>query len=619
MNRFFQQLRSLAKRLFFWHEGGHSNEFRPEPAHDHALVLNVTKQGHIPGLRQLRYIGHVLSSKEKRLLSGAIVFLVVGIAGSGYAFATHHLVGVPANGGRLIEAIVGAPQHINPLYAAANDPDADLSALVYSGLFKRAGGRIVPDIVERFEWSDEGRRLHLELRKDVRFHDGTPLTSEDVVFTLQAAKDPAWRSSYMKAFENTLIEPIDEHSLNINLKDPDVRILDALTIGILPAHVWADVQAGNAMLADANKRPVGSGSFMIRSFRRDSKGFILAYTLERFQGFYGIKPFLSEYEFRYFPDRTGAEDALTNGQVDVFAFVPGAALTELTKRHRLSYAALELPQETVAFLNLKDELLKNIKIRQALILAADREAVVHAQAGIAKPIFGPYPFEEFTMATSSTEERLAVARTLLNDAGWVVANNRDVRVRKETAVNSSTTGYEANASSTEFTLTITVPESPDLIAVAEVLKRQWSLLGAKIDIAIETSAALTRRVTEERDVQIVVWNVLLNSSQDLAPVWWSGAAENKGRNLSNLVDRNVDSALNDLRGATTTEAERAAQNALAEIILSKHPAVFLTRPAVGYVYSNHVKGVASSLLLGTPSDRFQDLPNWYVNTRWTWR
>jgi ABC-type transport system substrate-binding protein len=269
-------------------------------------------------------------------------------------------------------------------------------------------------------------------------------------------------------------------------------------------------------------------------------------------------------------------------------------------------------------MNLKDDLLKNIKVRQALSLAVDRGGIVEAEGGIAKPVFGPYPFDEGGGPSSSTEERLEAARGLLAEAGWIVASNRDVRIKKETAKTTGSTA-EATASSTELALTITVPDVPDLIAVAETLKRQWSLLGAKINVAVESSPALYKRATEDRNVQLLVWNVRLTSSQDLSPLWRSGAAENRGRNLSNLVDRAVDAALDAVTTATSTDGEREARMKLSETILSKVPAVFLARPAYGYVYSTHIHGIGPAYQLGTPSDRFQDIANWYVKTRWTWR
>lgn len=621
MRAFLAKLRAVFHKIFFWHDGAQgSSEFKPDHGHDHALVLNVSEPSAIPRWRQLRYIGNILTLKERRWLLVSIGVLIVGIVGIAWAMSTQHIIRIPANGGRIVEAIIGSPKTINPLYATTNDPDEDLVTLVYAGLFRRAGGTsVVPDIVERFEWSADGKKLHLELRKDVRFHDGTPLTGDDVMFTFQVAKDPSWRSTYANALRDLSLERVDEYTIDITLKEPDIFILDALTIGILPAHVWQDVAPSNALLADANIRPIGAGPFKIHSFRRDSRGAILAYTLDRNEHYHGIQPFLSQVEFRYFPNRELAEDALRGGRVDALSFVESFRIAQLTANERLMYSTLELPQETIAFFNLNDNVLKQTKVRQALVIAIDREVVVEAQAGMSTPVYGPYPFDDITPTASSTEERLAAARKLLDEAGWAQATNSDIRIQRTASQSTSSSAVSATATSTELELTITVPQVSELISVAQSLARRWSLLGTKVNVDVQDPEQLAQRVTRARDTQILVWNVLLNPSQDLYPVWWSGNAKGNGLNLSNLSDRNVDDAIEALRSATTTEALKSARTTLSNAILARDAAVFLTRPSYGYVYSTDIHGVSGKLQLGTPSDRFLDLPNWYVKSAWSWK
>lgn len=616
MGTILAKLRALLQNVFFWHNSGkQSTEFTPPHTHDRELVLQVSKPKRVPRLRQLRYAGLVFNTKEQRLLLGAALLFVLGALGIAWAIANDRLVRVPAEGGKIVEALVGAPKHINPLYANTNDPDADLNALVFAGLFKRVDGTsVVPDLVEYYEWSGDGKRLTVTLRSDVTFHDGTPITSDDVLFTLRAAKDPSWRSTYANALRDANFEHVDDRTVAITLKEPDIYILDALTIGILPAHVWMEVQASNAVLADANIRPVGAGPFKVRSFRRSSNGAILSYTLERYDAYHGIKPFISQIEFRFYPDRALALEALRGGQVNALAFIPGSDVTKVTKNEQLRYATLELPQETIAFMNVEHETLKESDVRQALEMAIDTNDVIEAQAGISHPVRGPYPFDDAADTTTSSETRLEEARKLLDGSGWKLREGSDIRMKP-----SSTTTTDDASDTKEFLLTITVADVPDLVRVAEVLQRRWSLLGAKVQLDIKNPNALAREVRQNHDAQILVWNILLNPSQDLYPIWWSGEAESGGLNFSNLKDRNVDSAIEEIRSATTTEALKAARKKVTAAIRARHPAVFLTRPAYGYVYSKEIQGVAESLKLGTPSDRFHDLPNWYVKTKWKWK
>jgi peptide/nickel transport system substrate-binding protein len=623
MSSLLQRFRAFLSKLFFWHgDGARSKEFIPEPAHDHALVLAVSDTPRVPRWRQLRYAARVLSGGERRVVLAMAILLCVAIAATFWFFLRGRLIPVPAAGGRIVEAIVGAPKYPHPFYAATNDPDQDLVTLVYSGLFRRVdGSRVEPDLVERFEWTTDGKKLTLVLRTDARFHDGTPVTADDVVFTLMAAKDPAWKSPFVNALRGMTIEHVDDRTVALTLTNADATLLDTLTLGILPAHVWQDIPPGSAHLADANVRPIGSGPFRVRSFVRDARGSIAAYTLERNDRYYGAKPLVDQLELRFFPDRATAEEALRGGQVDALAFVPGPEIDALTKHGRLLASILELPQETIVFFNVQDSLLKDIRIRQALALSVERSDVLEVEAGIASPVFGPFPFISTGAPTSTPEERLDQARALLNAAGWIMPADGNLRVKK-TAATSTRSGAAATstpAAAPELTLTLTVPDVPDLIAVADALARRWSLLGVRAEVRAEPAEELARRVVTARDAQILVWNVLLSPSQDPFPIWWSGEATGRGLNLSNLADRMVDDAIETLHAATTTEGLSAARDLFTKAVLARTPAVFLTRPGYGYVHDVRLHGMDERLQLGKPSDRWNDAINWYVKTAWKWK
>lgn len=605
------KFRQFLQRVFFWHERRQSSEFTPSQAHDHALVLQVTESKKLPRWKQLRYAGLVLNFKERRVIFLTLAVLLVGIGLSIWSIMQDRMVRVPVNGGKITEAIVGSPKAINPLYALTNDPDADMCALIFSGLFRRDGrGAIVPDIASNFEWSEDGKKLTIILRDDVYFHDGVRLTSEDVAFTLNVAKNSEWHSAYASALRGATIEATDERTIAISLTEADASILNALTVGILPAHIWQTISPSNALLADANIRPIGTGPYRIRSFRQNSNGSVLAYTFEQYNRYYGLKPYIDKIEFRFYPDHQSAEDALHGGQVDSLAFVSGQKVSKMIG-DQLKSSSIELPQLTMAFLNVNDPILKETKVRQALELAVDRSAIADAQAKLATPIFGPYPFNEQPTNASSTEENLATARALLDSAGWKLNSDSDVRTKNKNA--SSTSDVE------RLEFSITVPNVVDLIDVATALQRAWSVLGVKVALNIQTPESLISSIEKTKQSSVIVWNVLLSPTQDLYPIWWSGETDGNGLNLSGLKDKDVDSAIKAVRVATSTQAIEETRAKLANAIMSRHPAIFLTRPSFGYVHSNRIQGMADRFQIGLPSDRFSDISNWYVKTGWRWK
>jgi peptide/nickel transport system substrate-binding protein len=605
-----EKFHQFLQRVFFWHERKELSEFTPSQAHDHALVLQVTETKTVPRWKQLRYAGLVLNFKERRVIFLTLLLLFVGIGATVWTIVQDRMIRVPAVGGKITEAIIGSPKAINPLYAPTNDPDADLSALIYSGLFRRNGwNEIVPDLASEYHWSADGKQLTVKIASGIYFHDGVALTSDDVIFTINAAKDPQWHSVYTAALRSATVERVDEQTVLITLAEPDSTILNTLTMGILPSHLWQDIPPTNALLADANMHPVGTGPYRIRSFRQNTNGTVLAYTLERYDRYYGVKPYIDQIEFRFYPDHQSAEDALHGGQADALAFVSGQQAAKMTGS-QLKSSAIDLPQLTIAFLNVSDPILKDDRVRQALELAVDRTAVSEAEGKLATPIYGPYPSLEQPVTASSTEERLNTARGLLDAAGWLITNNQEIRAKK------------ANASSTEMqplALSITVPNIPDLVGVASVLQRQWSVLGVKVDLNIQNTEALMTSIDKTKRSPVILWNVLLNPTQDLYPIWWSGATEGNGLNFSGLKDRDIDDAIKSLRSATTTQGIADGRTKLSQAILNRHPAIFLTRPSFGYVHSNQIRGMSDHIQISLPSDRFQDLVHWYVKTGWRWK
>ncbi|MCK9361456.1 ABC transporter substrate-binding protein [Patescibacteria group bacterium] len=599
----FDRFRSAWNKVFFWQtpSAGSSEEFTPHPHADHALVLAVTSPKRVPRWKQLRFINRVLVGRERGLFWGA---LAVGIIAFGVGLTDivrTRTELVPAGGGVFTEAVEGTPKLINPLFAPANDVDRDLVALVFSGLFRLDGQlNAVPDLVKDYHWLENGKTLEVILREDARFHDGQPVTAHDVVFTYEAAKNQEWRSLLYSTFRDVVLIEVDEHTVQFQLPSANPLFLNDLTVGILPAHIWEEgVTPSNAHLADANLKPIGSGPYRVVSYTRDGRGNILHFHLARFGGYYGIQPFIEEVRFRFYPDRDQALQAVTNGQADAVAFVSWSEAESVRGEH-LRTASLDLPRVTGAFFNTKDKLLKDEKLRQALAMAVDSAELAALVGDRAKPVNSPFPFLN---DASSTVPDLDGARAQLDKLGWKLAEGTNVRT---------------NASST-LTITIDVPNQPDLIALAELLKRRWSLIGAQVDVRADEDMPLLRNALATRAYQVLVWNILIPADQNLAQFWGSAyAGGSRGFNLSNLADRDVDAALERTRTATTTAELTDAQMALSQAIKKRTPALLLLRPSEAYLIASRVKGV-SDMRISRPSDRFVDLQHWYVNERRQWK
>ncbi|MBM3204868.1 peptide ABC transporter substrate-binding protein [Candidatus Uhrbacteria bacterium] len=600
----------MKSRLFPWRRKKEtSQEFKPAIHSDRALVLSVTHKDRPSLIQQLRLVRHVFSPKEWRVFIACIALFFVAILLGLGNLAKPHILIVPTAGGAMSEAVVGSPKLINPLFAPLNDVDRDLASLVYAGLFRLDETlEPVPDLVDSYRWMQDQTTLEITLRKDARFHDGETVTADDVVFTYQAVKDPTWRSPLTSQYRFLKPIRIDNHTVQFQMDKMHPNVLSDLTLGILPAHVWEGVANANASLAEANLRPIGSGPYAVTSFTRDSKGTILSYTLKRFDTYHGTKPYVDQWVFHFFEDRVGALQAARNHQVDAIAFVPWKDAVHF-KNLDFQSIPLELPQETVAFFNTKDPVLKDKKIRKALTLAIDTQELQEIVGPHASTVSSPFPFFRDT-GSSSTAPNIEAARALLEAQGWKLVEGQTVR---------SLPAKSKTASSTPLALSIDVPnDQSDLQQVAEYLKRRWSLLGAQVSIRVSNPDTLLSTSLDERAYQVLMWNVLLSAQQDLSPFWSSKNTSDRGLNLSNLSDKEVDNALAALTTATSTEAARKIQVQLAQAILDEYPALFLIRPSYAYLVSNRIRGT-HSLRIAQPAHRLLNTKRWYIKTSWRWK
>lgn len=613
-----ERFRRWWKRVFFWQSApAPSREVTPPNLHDRHLVAAVTAPNTIPGWRQLRYFAHVFSQREQQQLwiaiSGAFLFLAI----SGGLFLQPHIIQQPTQGGMVTEGLIGTPKWINPVLAPLNPVDTDLSSLIFSGLFRSSGLVTDSDLAQSYQILDQGKTLEVRVREDARFHDGQPVTADDVVFTVNdAIKNPLWRSPLAKAFSSIEAIRVDDFTVQFKHASTALSIQewrDLLTVGILPAHRWTDANEGSPQLAEANSKPIGSGPYQFETFTRDAKGLILAYTLKAFPGYYGDHPFLQQRVFRFYADRHTAEQALESNQIEALAFLPWSSEEKLRITDGRA-SKIELPQVATIFLNTEDATLKPLAIRKALLLAVDRGELV-TSLGHGTPLQSTFPFLE-SYATSSQLTNIDAARTLLNDARWMTEPETGLRYLQPAPVTirgraATTTAF---TTSTPLTISLIVPDQGDLVAVAEAVKRRWSLLGIQVSVETLERADILRRSLTDRTHQAVLYNIMAPSDNDLLPFWSADGS----LNLSQWSQPQVTNGLISASQATSTDALIAARQRVAEIMSAQVPAIFLLRPSYAYITPSSLKGTADIQIL-EPSARLYSTLRWYVDTNLRWK
>ncbi len=227
------------------------------------------------------------------------------------------LTTVPARGGTLIEGMIGAPRLVQPLLAST-ETDRALVQLLYSGLVRESDDGIVGDLAASYTVSPSGTEYTFTLHPDLKWSDGAPLTSSDVVFTIDtlAMTDTDWRGVVATA--------PDPQTVVVTLPTPRASFLELATVGIIPMHIWD--QAGTSMeVSPYTLTPVGSGPFVWRT-RTETDGVTTSVTLKRNRHYVHPKPFIDTYQIIFFANQAALLSALDAREIDMtFAATPQTA------------------------------------------------------------------------------------------------------------------------------------------------------------------------------------------------------------------------------------------------------------------------------------------------------
>lgn len=586
-------------------------------------VLSVSPKRFFPTWRQWRQLPYVISKTEKNVGRAAIgLFLCAALFLGGWYVVTHR-VDTPAVGGDYTEGLIGEPQFINPLYAAANDVDADLAKLIYSGLVKWDPDRgFINDLASDIRISEDRKIYTINIRNDAKFHDGSPVTASDVIFTYEAIQNPSYRSPIGASFQNVKIAQVDDRTVSFTLNQPFTSFLSTLTVGILPSGIWSSIPIRNVPLAELNLRPVGSGPFQFSEFTKDKKGGIRTYVLKRFSDFYGQKPYIETLTFKFYQDADEAVKALDERRVEGLGFIPSEKESSVSENNSVSSLYPSLPREVVIFFNQdKQPAFKDFRVRKAIASAIDKKQLVkeilHGRgtaidAPLLPGMVGYYP-ETAKVAFDPTAGNI-----LLDTAGYPRVEGYAFRTIKKPTPAKKPKTTEPTPAPEELTLRLTTVQYNEFLVAADLIAKQMAAIGIKIVIDAVDPAKFRETVLEPRAYEILLTGMLFGPDGDPYPFWHSSQTRASGLNLANYANRKADTLLEEARVATDDEKRAEKYRAFQNILAEDLPAVFLYQSYYRFALPVKIKH-PSLTRINFPSDRFATIGEWFIKTHKTLR
>jgi peptide/nickel transport system substrate-binding protein len=420
-------------------------------------------------------------SEYARLLgAGAAVGLSALLAAGTVSYAAA-ADGGPVAGGTVVAAIDGQMGTLNTQLTSQT------SALVVADVwadglmtYDRDGHRI-PRLAESWEVSSNGLTYTLKIRSGVKWSDGQVFSAEDVVFTLM---NFGKYNTYLTKLMPLIAEAGAPNATTfvLKLKQPMTATLDLFdkeVFPILPKHIY---QQTDLITNPANRAPIGLGPFKFASWET---GRAITFTRNPYYWEKG-KPYIESVVFALIPDPQQRRNALARGEIDWMWLEAAQVAAAESGAKEGKYKVIEIktnaPEQAVVDFNLRREPLKNLKVRQALFLAIDRDRVVQdVYQGMANKAVNAIPVQFRSLHDPSIDYNKMYpydpkkAGALLDAAGYPLKDGK------------------------RFSIELTYPAAPPFEWVARVVQLEWAAIGVSVKMAGLDGQIWTDKVYKRHD------------------------------------------------------------------------------------------------------------------------
>jgi peptide/nickel transport system substrate-binding protein len=446
-------------------------------------------------------------------------------------------------GGKLIYGLTLAPSGIDPHVNASSELGIPLTSVYDTLVWQDLSGEFVPGLAKSWEISDDGLTYTFHLRDDVVFHDGTPFDAQAVKFNLDRIADPATKSQkaifMLGPYEST--EIVDDYTVKVHLKEPYAPFLDSAS------QVYLGMASPTAIEkwgADYQLHQVGTGPFILKEYIPQdhltlvrNPDYNWAPSIFKHPG----PAYLEEIEFRFFVEPATRALALEGGEADVMGEIPPHDAERLTDNPAFTLLPVAIPGQSLQFfLNTEKAPTDDLRVRQAINYATDKEAIV-------KAIFKEYspvahgPLNAFTIGYDESVEGMygvdpAKAERLLEEAGWVDSDGDGNREKDGQPLK-----LEAYLMGWGY-----VPE------VAQLLQAQLKAVGIEMESQVVAYPAALEAAREGKH-NLIPFS-LSSSDPDILRTFFHSSNADSGFNWSKVRDPRLDELLEN--GAHTLDLDK---------------------------------------------------------------
>ncbi len=517
------------------------------------------------------------------------------------------IVPLPEQGGVYTEGLVGSLLRLNPLLDWNNAADRSVDRLLFTGLIKFDEHGLPQKDLADWGVAKDGTVYNFSIRPNAVWQDGKPVTSDDVIFTVDMMKSAGslYPQDIKDLWSKIEVTRLNDKNLKFTLPEPYVPFIDYLTFGILPKHLLESVSADQMPDADFNINPVGSGPYKFDHLIVEN-GQITGVVLTASDTYYDKLPFIEQVVFRYYKTSAEALDAYQQGDVLGVSQITPDVLNPSLEEPNLSVYTSRLPQISFVLFNLNNPevaFLQNAKVRRALMLGLNRSYMINKfLQGQAVTTDGPILPGSWAYYDGGEhfEYNPDESINLLKVEGYVIpAEGGDVRAKE----------------GTQLSFTMLHPDDDVHTKLAETIRDEWAQIGVHVELQAVQYDKLATDFLTSRKYQAAFIDLNLARTPDPDPYpFWHQAEATGGQNYSQWDNRAASEYLEQAR-VTADYSLRTRLYRNFQVVFAKElPALPLFAPVYSYGVDSQVRGVQMAALYD-PSDRLATFSSWYILTR----
>lgn len=513
----------------------------------------------------------------------------------------------PQTGGTYTEAIIGSFQRLNPLLDQYNQADRDVNRLLFSSLIRfDAEGSARPELAESWGVSKDGMTYNFSIRDNATWHDGVPLTVDDIIFTIEMMRtDESIIPSDVETFwEQVTIQKLDDYNIQFRLPEPFAPFLDYLSFGILPKHLLENQSFNQIVESTFNLQPVGSGPYKLERLIVENNivvGVALTQNNEYFLG----KPYIEQVIFRYYPDAASAYTAYLDKEVQGIAQVTADILPQVLTQPDLSVYTGRRPELSLVLLNLnnpKVEFFQDVNVRWSLMKGVNRSFIINrilnGQAIVADSPILPGSWAHYADTPIEYDQEGAI--NLLKSSEYTFEQEADL-VRAKDGV--------------YLRFTLAHPDDPLHTLIAQSLQKDWNQLGVEVTLEPMPYEVLIDERLVQRNYEAALVDINLNRSPDPDPYpFWDQAQATGGQNYSQWDNNAASEYLEQARINFDISERIRLYNNFQVVFRKEMPAILLYYPVYSYAVDSKIQGVQMGPIYD-PSDRLDSIKDWYLIIR----